>query len=339
MIAEDILLRQPWQYGRSLGQVIYPKLEFMPDGLLQPWSASEARWRLTDNVLELCDQNGAPTTRFHRHQRLSGGGIRLTGRFLLQPDMFLYHFLDTVGSDAPLKESRLNVFMSLSGESDALLVIFNSAGGPSEGWDSRWEFFRLPDELGLDHIRFAEMRAPTVFYLDKTKQICRILGVALEQGYRRVLMAGMSSGAYVGMLVGEMLCGTFPEVEFLTFGINPQTTQVPQQARAFYLSAPAGMAPMLLSDYAYSLRDCDEMSVAELARRNRPRRPNIHHDIFFDSLNPVEAAYADLVADIPGFRLHPQALGLSHMASCIALFESRVAHTAMAAALSASRAW
>ena len=335
MITADFLQRQRWRFGRSDGNVITPTLEFLPDGELRPSGPAEARWAIENGTLSFFTDAGEESTKFFGTQYVAGGGCRLTGRFLLNLNLFSYHFLDNTVATPLLKESRLNVSMSLTGETDTLLVVFNSAGQPVEGRENRWEFYRLPDELGLDVIRFAEARSPVTFYLDKTQFVRRVLASALHsQLYRRVIMVGMSSGAYASILMSELMCSEFKDVEFHTFGINPQAAHTESHRNFITRYTEFGWTPVILSDYALSLRDCGVTDLSILMTSNESHRQNIAHSIYFDAGNISEAYHASLVGGQAGVILHPQELGLPHHASCTLMFEQRLVQDAVASLIS-----
>lgn len=331
MITPDFLQRQPWRFGRSDGNVIVPALEFLPDGELRPSGPAESKWTIENGTLSFLTDDGEESTRFFGTQHVAGGGCRLTGRFLLNLNLFSYHFLDTIVVSPPLKESRLNVSMSLTQETDTLLVIFNSAGQPVEGRENRWEFYRLPDELGLDVIRFAEARSPVTFYLDKTQFVRRVLASACQsQRYRRVIMIGMSSGAYAALLISELMCGEFEDVEFHTFCINPQSAHTATHRHFITRYTEFGWTPVILTDYALSLRDCSVTDLSTLMTSNEDRRQNIAHSIYFDAGNISEAYHASLIGGQVGVTLYPQELGLPHHVSCTSMFERRLVQDAVA---------
>ena len=333
-ITPDLIQRQPWRFGRSDGSIIHQSLVFLPGGLIQPNGPGEARWAIEDGVLVLYTEKGEESTRFSGPQHVAGGGCRLKGRFLLNLNAS-YHFLDSLVSQPPLKESRLNTSMTLTGESDSLLVIFNSAGQPVEGRESRWEFYRLPEELGLDVVRFAEARSPATFYLDKTQLIRRLLSsVFLSQGYRRVIMVGMSSGAYISMLVSELMCSEFIDIEFHTFGINPQAAHSSSHRQFVTKYSEFGWHPTLLTDFALSLRDCDVTDVSALMTMNRSRRGNVKHNVYYDSGNISEAYHASLIGGQTGVTLYPQAVALPHIPSCVSMFDKRLIQDAVASLIS-----
>ena len=334
VITEDLLLRQSWRFGRSDGSIIQPCLTFLPDGSLRPSGAAEARWAIKDGVMVLYTETGEESTRFARTHRTVGGGCRMTGRFLLNIDAFSYHFLDSLDTEPPLKESRLNLSMSLTRESDVLLVTFNSAGRPVEGPDTHWEFYRLPDEFGLDSIRIAEARSPAMFYLDKTRLLRGIIGSAVAQGYKQVVSVGISSGGYIAMLMAELMCGDHPDVDFFTFVINPQAAHAESHRHFVTRYTRFGWTPLLLTDQAMSLRDVEATDLAVLMTTKQKWRGNVHHAVYYDAGNLAEAYHASLIGSQPGVSLYPQELEMPHHLGAAAIYEKRLVHDAVGALVS-----
>ena len=81
----------PWQFSRSNGEVIAPRVMLMPDGSVSGYSHdNEASWGFEGNDLTLYARNGAPSTRFTTRSERNGLPV-LSGVLLL--DRSIRHIL------------------------------------------------------------------------------------------------------------------------------------------------------------------------------------------------------------------------------------------------------
>ncbi len=329
MITAEELIERSWRFSRSTGEVIAADLRFEQDGSFSGDMIGETGWAIENGALVLSLGDGTVTNRFDRRHLVSGNLTRLCGKFVMAPGQSIYHFLDPSAAQAPMRESRFNVSMSLSGESDTVLVIFNSAGRPSEGPYTRWEFFDLPIALGLDHVRIAEVRSPTVYYTDKLLRLQSMLHAIIAGTYRRVVLIGMSSGAYASLLLAERLCRILPDTSFRTFVINPQTAHSQRHRDFITQHVPYGLAAELLTDQAVGMAGRAEIDLEIAVLGDSCHRHNVRHTMFYDSENMAEAYYVSLVAGLPGFETRPVPLGLSHVEGTIEIFNRNLVQDAV----------
>lgn len=218
----------------------------------------------------------------------------------------------------------LHAAVTLGGPKDILFVSFNSLKRPFNGLEARWEFYELPLKRGIDHVRFAERAPPDMWYLDKTRPIFSMLNGVIAQGYRLVVMCGLSSGGYASLLFTELLAPLFPRTLFKSFSINPQTTHG-AAALAVMADMAQGYPPALIAAENMARRDRPETDIRVIAQTS-PFRENLEHRIFYDPLNPAEAYYVRHLDGLAGIALRPVPMGVGHLSACIEIFGRRVLH-------------
>jgi hypothetical protein len=228
----------------------------------------------------------------------------------------------------------MNLLLGWGGGGEALLVLINSLGRPFDGFDTRWEFYDLPRRVACDFVRISERDDPAMWYIDKAGEICAILQSRIAGRYRRVMLAGMSSGGFASLLVGSMLAALCPDVSIETFTINPQTGHDPWH-RAFMAGFPTGLPPALIGDAAFD-------AIADLPHEIAPLLDalpavRLTHRVFYDHGNPAERYYADLIRGRRGVELVPFHFGVGHMSGCLTLMERGVVQDAIADRLAADR--
>jgi hypothetical protein len=324
------ILGRVWRFRRSDGPVFADRVRLISDGAIAGHSgAFEAFWTLADDVVTFHALNGVPTTRFSDVARPDSGSLTLAGNFLIAPELALRFVLESAApAPAVLPTQRLNIAMALGGATDALLVLFNSIGKPFDGLDTRWEFYDLPRRLALDHVRFAERIDPAHWYVDQAATICAMLEPIIARGYRRVILAGLSSGGYASLLIGTMLGIRHPGLTLDSFTINPQTGHAPAHRRIM-VSLPAAIPPAVMDDATYSVIADRPHEIAALLQSSSGAQSARHH-VFYDHDNAAERYYIDLLQGFANVTLHPSHFGVGHMSGCIALMERQVVHDAIA---------
>jgi hypothetical protein len=337
-LAREDLLGRVWRFRRSDGPVFAERVRLISDGAIAGHDgAFEAFWSLDGDTVVFHAANGLPTTRFATVDRRTDGHLTLAGDFLLAPELALRFVLESAPPHAPAPGTqRLAVAMGLAGRLDALLVLFNSIGKPFDGLDTRWEFYDLPRRLGLDHVRLAERIDPAHWYVDQAATICALLEPIIARGYRRIILAGLSSGGYASLLIGSMLGLRHPGIALDSFTINPQTGHAAAH-RSFMASLPAAMPPAVMDDATFATIADHPHEIAALLR-SAPAGATMRHHLFYDHDNPAERYYVDLVRDCQLVEPIPVHFGVGHMAGCIALMERAVVQDAIADALAADQA-
>lgn len=314
-----------WLLRHRSGLLIAENLLFLGEGFV--WSGNEVIWRwVADGAgLHVSSLDGAPFLEFPR--MVPEGEI--WGRLAAGAADALDLELAPVPDLPALADSNRDLLaeFGLGAQGRTLLVSFNSAHRPYDAraaaGDFRWEFGSLPGRIGVDFARFAEGAAPLGWYTNKTRRIVAMLSGVLKNGYGQVVLCGISSGGYASLLFAELLCAAYPDIDFFTATINPQTGHVVAHRR-FMAGLEMGMAPVLLSDAAYAARDGVETEIAALVTRRLARKgraDQVSHVIYYDSENPAERYYVNLVEGLPGFTLRPYKFGVGHMSGCRALYE------------------
>ncbi|MCW8305533.1 hypothetical protein AruPA_00660 [Acidiphilium sp. PA] len=333
------LLGRTWQFRRSDGPVFAERLRLISDGAIAGHNgAFEALWTLDDGIVTFHALNGVATTRFTDVARHDNGQIVLAGDFMMAPELKLRFVLDSVrgSTTAPPAPQRLNITMSLGGPRDALLILFNSIGRPFDGLDTRWEFYDLPRRLGLDHVRFAERTDPARWYVDQAGAICAMLTPIIERGYRRVFLAGLSSGGFASLLIGTMLARAFPQLVLDSFTINPQTGHAPTH-RAVMADLPAAIPPAVMDEATYIALGHQANEIADLLEA-LPGTTRLTHHVFYDHDNPAERYYVDLIRRFHVVAPTAYRFGVGHLSGCLALMERGVVHDAITDMLAADQA-
>jgi predicted esterase YcpF (UPF0227 family) len=329
-----------WQLRYSHGQVIIETLIFLSDGLV--WDGAQViwRWQYDKTSLAIFHLDGTKFIEFIR-RKTADQPIALDGKMLPATANGPELVLSPAPEAAPLNDPNrdFNASVVLGNQSKTLLVIFNSAHRPYEGREYgpqwRWEFYELPEKIGVDHVRLAEGNQPLHWYTNKTKHILALLEGIIKTGYKQVVLCGMSSGGYASLWFAETLSRIFPGVMFRTSTINPQTGHAAEHRK--FLEPMDVFRPALIANEALQQRDCEETEIATLAAaRAKAKKTNISHTIYYDGSNQAEVYYVNLVAHFPGFTLKPEMFGVGHMSGCIAFYERRLVHIEVEAAC---RAW
>lgn len=272
------------------------------------------------------------TSLFSTVSRSVQGGLVLHGDFVAAPELAIQLVLESEPAANPPAGRQMHMLMGLGGASDTLLVLFNSLGRPFDGFDTRWEFYDLPRRIACDFVRIAERDDPAFWYIDKAEAISATLQTHIPNRYRRVMLAGMSSGGFASLMVATMLAQRFPALPIETFTINPQTGHDPRHRR-FMETLPSAIPPALISNGAFAAIGHLPYEIAPLLDQV-PAALSTHH-VFYDHDNPAERYYVDLIRGRPGVRPVPYHFGVGHMSGCLAMMERGVVRDAIADRLAA----
>lgn len=93
------LLRERWQFSRVGGEIFSANLRLLPNGRIGNYShPNEHSWRLADDALEFCTEDGIVTTRFDVAEPSNDGSLKMTGKVLVAPpDQPGFHALEALG--------------------------------------------------------------------------------------------------------------------------------------------------------------------------------------------------------------------------------------------------
>ncbi len=297
---------------------------------------NERRWRLEDGLLTLLNDDRKPTSRFDTLSSIDDRLV-LTGPHLLEHGGLHQLRAAAALQSWPQLMPRLAVREHLSDASRPLVVIFNSMGNPlGEDGAVRWEYFRFTADPNVDYIRFAEPLKPATWYLRTDELIRRALRRAIS-GRPRVVLAGNSSGGYAAIRFGHWMADAEMAAEVRTISVNPQTAHGLTHRLHLWAREWDHFLPATIDDGVLKLTGSTDIDLASLPV-NRDRRV-ARHLIFYDSDNPVERYYAELLASRPGVQLHGLPLGMSHVRGIAEMERRHIMKKALREAVDATPSW
>lgn len=330
MLTAEYVTNHVWRLFIRGGNTLSDRLVFLPDGSLQGCSdLAGCRWRLVEGRLFLITNDEVSVVCFDTVISSDRRHHLLSGKFALR-DVTAPLCLVPLYSCKGKSTAELNSSISLNSRKDILLVTFNSLARPFDGYETRWEFYDLPNYLDLNCVRFSEPSTDldpgivSTWYLDKLERICAIVGGLVTQGYKACIFCGMSSGGYASLLVSEILSRSHPEVQFLSFTINPQTAHTFPHQEHLRSTMNASYWPAFLNLEEMEKRNIAVYDIDDVISRSNQQTSNIKHYIFYDSGNPVEVYYTGLLDKFSTCSLHPTILGLPHAKGCYKLFDMGV---------------
>ncbi len=346
-LTADALGAQIWEYGPADSSVIWGSMRFVPESVPDAAQGvggrifgfnhpNERRWSLRDGVLTLLTDARKPTSRF---ESLASIEDRLT---LTGPHLLEHGGLHRLRAAAPLlawpeQTPRLAIRERLTDASRPLVVIFNSMGNPlGNDGTIRWEYFRFTADPTVDYIRFAEPLKPATWYL-RTDELVRCALQRAVGGRTRVILAGNSSGGYAAIRFGHWLADVELAAEVRTISINPQTAHGLPHRLHLWAREWDQFLPATIDDDVLKLTGRTDVDLASLPAAHDRRVAR--HLIFYDSDNPVERYYAELLASRPGVQLRGLPLGMSHVRGIAEMERRRIMRKALREAVDASPSW
>ena len=346
-LTADALWQQVWEYGPADSPVIWGSMRFAPESVPEATYGlggrifgfnhpNERRWSLRDGVLTLMNDDRKPTSRFETFASIED---RLT---LIGPHLLENGGAHRLRAAVPLltwseETPRLAMREHLTDASRPLIVIFNSMGNPlGENGAVRWEYFRFTADPAVDYIRFAEPLKPAAWYL-RTDGLVREALRRAASGRQRVILAGNSSGGYAAIRFGHWMADTELAAEVRTISVNPQTAHGLPHRLHLWAREWDHFLPATIDDDVLKLTGHVDVDLASLpvARDRRVAR----HLIFYDSDNPVECYYTDLLANRPGVQLRGLPLGMSHVRGIAEMERRHVMKRALREAVDAPPSW
>lgn len=327
---KDSLANTTWRYKNWKGKV-HGSVTLKADGTISGYDhPNERTWKFDNGRLIFFAQDGQESTVFDRTFPKKGQLPHYLGRFVFDGADGV-HILEPIENPGRGAVTQLHSCISLSDNSEGLFVSFNSIRRTFDGFDTRWEFFHLPLQFGLDYVRFSEAE-PSTWFLQHINRIFDVLRPIVGK-YRTVYLCGISAGGFAAMLFAERLAREFPQQEFRTFTINPQTTVAKENRDYVNKHHPPTHRPSAILDHAYTA-DADEMlRVADLLTN---RVPNVYHKLFFDSGNISDTYYA---TQLKSDRVSTHGVNLSarHADGCRQLYDMGVVQRAVMDELTAAQ--
>ncbi|MBU9469120.1 hypothetical protein LGM75_27725 [Burkholderia multivorans] len=318
----NLLANTTWRYKNWKGKV-HGIVTLKADGTISGYDhPNERTWKLDNGRLIFFAQDGQESTIFDRTFQKKGPLLHYLGRFILDGAEGV-HILEPIENPGHGAITQLHSSISLSDNSDGLFVSFNSIRRTFDGFDTRWEFFHLPLQFGLDYVRFSEAE-PSTWFLQHINKIFDVLRPIVGK-YQTVYMCGISAGGFAAMLFAERLAREFPQQEFRTFTINPQTSVAKDDRDYVNKHHPHTHRPSAILDNAYIGGTYDALRIADLLTEHVP---NVHHKLFFDSGNISDTYYA---ARVRSARVSAQGIDLSarHADGCRQMYDMGVVQRAL----------
>ncbi|MES2019759.1 MAG: hypothetical protein V4460_00505 [Pseudomonadota bacterium] len=169
------LLREHWQFSRVGGEIFSANLRLLPNGRIGNYShPNEYSWRLTDEALEFCTQDGIVTTRFNLADATQEGSLKMTGKVLVAPpDQPGFHALEALGTawgrgQPLLQKPRVAVFIRTHLANEKLHHLINSLNG-----SPLFDLYVLADET-RGALPLTDSMAPV---LSHSIEMCASLGL------------------------------------------------------------------------------------------------------------------------------------------------------------------
>ncbi|HIH2750322.1 hypothetical protein L3V59_21905 [Burkholderia aenigmatica] len=286
---DETLANTTWRYKNWKGK-LHGIVTLKADGTITGYDhPNERTWRVDNGRLIFLSHDGQESTVFDRALPKRGSLPHYVGRFVLNGAEGT-HILEPIEEPGRGFIAQLHSNLSLSNNSKDLFVSFNSIRRTFDGFDTRWEFFHLPLQLGLDFVRFSETE-PSSWYLQHTEQIFKLLS-PIAPNYRNVYLCGISAGGFASMVFAERLARAFPAQHFHSFTINPQTTLAKEDRDYVNRHHLETHRPSAILDPEYPLRSVESLRIADLLAQPVP---NVQHTVFYDKANATDRYYAEHV--------------------------------------------
>lgn len=222
----------------------------------------------------------------------------------------------SVAGIEPAKSIKMDI--SLSNHNDTLMVIFNSAGQEYNGFDIKYEFFKLPFDYPVDFCRVAQS-APSRWFLDDAELIQQI--IALKQ-YKKVVLLGMSMGAYAAMWFAETLAGKYQSTSFYSIAIQSLTSIEEDFLKAIKQRASEEIRSKTPTYEIVENYERSRLSL-DIADFLTDKKTNVVHHVVFDGLNNAEDfSNSRLISD--RVRIITMPYGTDHADGCHRIYHSNI---------------
>lgn len=207
--------------------------------------------------------------------------------------------------------------ISLSNHNDTLMVMFNSAGEEYTGFGVNYEFFKLPFDYPVDYIRLAQS-SPSRWFLDDVALIKQI--ITLKQ-YKKVVLLGMSMGAYAAKWFAETLSDDCKDILFYSVAIQGLSSIQEGFLRTIKQKASDEMRSKT-PEYGIVRRYEQSGMVLDIVDFLAHQKTNIMHYVIFDGLNEVENfSCSRLISE--RVRLISMSYGTDHADGCYRIYHSK----------------
>lgn len=209
-------------------------------------------------------------------------------------------------------KQHLKMDTSFSNANDVLMIVFNSAGSEYNGYDSKYEFFKMPFAYPVDYIRVAQS-APTRYYLDDMNYI---KSIASLKKYKKVVCIGMSIGGYAAMWLSEFLSEDDNQTIFYSIAIQAMSSldfTYSKLIRSQFSDKYKKRAKTLNSQRLYDYQNLGKkLDIADFLTVDKK---NVVHHCLFDGLSEFESSN---ILRLNTSRVKPMAIPLNvdHMDGC-----------------------
>ncbi|MGL6146306.1 MAG: hypothetical protein ACRC0D_07440 [Macrococcoides caseolyticum] len=324
-INKNLMINSIWRLKSTSGDVIQNNIIFKSDNTIEGSSHSnESFWKIEGSSLKMISKDRLTTSQFHESFFLGNGFYQLLGNFTQQSGVKVNHDRNDILLENIIENGCNKSFSELSFEAkigkrtNKLLIQFNSVGTPFSGNNHEREFNYLTTLTGLDIVRISQNR-PLYWYINKINELEMVLSGYILSGYKEVYFLGSSAGGYAAILLGELLASKFKNISFLTFAINPQTTLEESHIKKLYSEFDSNYMP---EDVIKPTEWAERQISSEISDFLNIKKMNIHHHIFYDSLNPVENYYTNLIKHSSRVTLKEVSLGINHGEGCMKIGNS-----------------
>lgn len=316
-----IILDGVWRLKDTSGNTLQQSLRFHSDGDIDGSShPNESFWKIDGDLLYIFDNNMQPVSVFDEFFELGNGFYQFLGSFSGSQGNRKNIILESLSDKNKVSLSEFAVEAKLGKKTQKLLVQINSVATVYDGNNHKREFNYLTNLAGIDIVRISQS-LPLYWYCNILNELEHIISGYIHMGYDQVFILGSSAGGYASLMLAEKLASRFTQTEFTTFTINPQTTLEKNVIDEILIKYDGYFIHQDIIDHSLLARRQDaSTSVSEFLK---VPKSNINHQISYDSLNPVEVHYCNLLKSSSRVYMHEYNLGVSHGQGCTSIGDSQ----------------
>lgn len=298
-----------WRFLNNKGQILSNNFHLCEDGFVRGYQHSnETSWRIVNGQLYLFSSKHEVSHVFYLPTIEADTPISLKGNFVLR-DKSIIHRLELISGEGSYCLGELNSELILKFANSTLFVHFNGHANRFNGnKTNNWEFSSLSAKYTADVCRFSSGFVAS-WYLDSINNITSILSGIIDR-YKQVVFVGMSAGGYISLYMSERFARLKPNIKFISFSFNPQTTHELSDRRFMLESYSPDIRANIASDFIINHKK--QIDNTDINQFFSEELFNLEHFVFHDSGNESEAFYVDRLNKTKRLNIYGYNLGLSH---------------------------
>lgn len=308
-------------YKSREGEIWGMGMFFGTDGIIYNYhNPNEKYWKVENGSLKLYSEEGliscVQEDISYNRQPFPQSVKQITLTHVESNNAHYLDFLQFQQSDAAEPAKFLNIDACFSNRSDTLLVVFNSAGGEYDGKYVNHEFYHLPYQFAVDHIRISQSK-PTRIYLDDFEKIEALINL---NAYRKIVFLGMSIGGYAAIWFAETLARKNKNTEYISIAVQPLTNLSKTFADSMRMKFRDGYRAKTLTDEIIAGYEASGLALNLTELLKEPLN-NVIHYVAYDSLNEAEKESAGRLISDRTFQT-AFTCALNHADGCVHIYDS-----------------